>query len=129
MLPCHVYPRIVHGETILTELSCFNADFTGALNMFGGSDATAHYYMLHNHQQLRQVACPSSSIVHMFVLSLKLWQGGIGKNAPEDCVWTFCVQVCADQGRHKSAERLLSHVIRFSDARVVVHFLCKVFLL
>lgn len=77
MFPCHVYPRIVHGETVLTALICGNADFTGALNMFGGSDATAHYYMLHNHQQMRQVACPSSSIVHLFVLSLKPGQVGL----------------------------------------------------
>jgi hypothetical protein len=28
----------------------------GALNIFGGSDATTHYYMLHPHQQLRQVS-------------------------------------------------------------------------
>lgn len=31
----------------------------GALNIFGGSDATTHYYMLHPHQQLRQVGAMS----------------------------------------------------------------------
>jgi hypothetical protein len=36
-----------------------NILISGALSLFGGSDATTHYYMLHPHQQLRQVGAMS----------------------------------------------------------------------
>jgi len=56
-------PRLKQNEVILEgwvyDLQAFAAVHpggAGALNMFGGSDATTHYYMLHPHQQIRTKA-------------------------------------------------------------------------
>uniref|UniRef100_A0A7S0VTU3 Cytochrome b5 heme-binding domain-containing protein n=1 Tax=Hemiselmis tepida TaxID=464990 RepID=A0A7S0VTU3_9CRYP len=56
-------PRLKQNEVILEgwvyDLDAFGSSHpggAGALNIFGGSDATTHYYMLHPHQQLRTKA-------------------------------------------------------------------------